>query len=138
MFAPSDFHKLIWICSIIGAIGGAVGLFWGAVKWMNAMYRKATETIHHIDSLPSISTEVAVLPIISKKLDKIADINIKTDETAHLVAETKAAVDVIQTNHLVHLNQGIQDVAEASEEHTKILASIDKNIALLVDRTPRV
>ena len=39
MFAQqySDFHKLIWICSIIGALGGGAGVFIGAIKWMGAV-----------------------------------------------------------------------------------------------------
>jgi hypothetical protein len=98
----SDFHRLIWICGIIGTIGGAVGVAYGIIKFANAAYKSACQVFVNIST--------------------IADLKTKSDETAKTVAETKSQVDIIKTNHLAHLEGGIADVARSNaniEANTK-------------------
>jgi hypothetical protein len=54
--------------------------------------------------------------------------NQEVSSTHDLTAQVKAGVDTMQTNHLVHLQQ-------TAEESKDILSSIDKNMAILVDRS---
>jgi hypothetical protein len=98
----SDFHRLMWVCGIIGSIGGAVGVFYGIGKVGAIAFRRACEVYANIVSIKEIHTQ--------------------SGETAKTVAETKAAVDLMQTNHLAHLETGISDVARTNtniEANTK-------------------
>lgn len=119
MFAQqySDFHKLIWICSIIGALGGGAGVFIGALKWTGAVWTKICAAVTHL----SMIQEVAV----------------KSDETQKQIADMKSVVDLIQTNHLNHLQSGITMLTEQGEKQIELLGTIDKGIGILVDRGNR-
>lgn len=55
----------------------------------------------------------------------------RTKNTERLAAETKIVVDTVATNHLAHMSHDL-------ETQTTVLSSIDRNIGILVDRTPRV
>jgi hypothetical protein len=66
-----------------------------------------------------------------KEIGKNTEIAIKG------VAEVKAAVDTIQTNHLAHLQQGITRLAESNDTAVIVLQNIDKGIGILTDRLPR-
>jgi hypothetical protein len=48
-----------------------------------------------------------------------------------------AKVDVIQTNHLAHLQTGIAKVAESNDKAVELLTQIDKSMTVLIDRFPR-
>jgi hypothetical protein len=50
----------------------------------------------------------------------------------------KATVEVIQNNHLAHLQDGITRVAASNDDAVKVLQQIDTNIKILVDRFPRI
>lgn len=52
----------------------------------------------------------------------------RSNDTNDTVAKVKAATDTIASNHLAHLNDKQDKVIE-------ILTSVDRNIAVLVDRT---
>jgi hypothetical protein len=117
----SDWHRLIWWCAIIGSIGGAGGIFWGLIKWMNAVYHKTAEAVAHIDTIP-----LAV--------EKITSVALVSNATLKQVADVKLAVDTIQTNHLEHLAASTTALNETMKESVKILTSMDKGIAILVDR----
>lgn len=54
----------------------------------------------------------------------------------------EANVNLVATNHLAHIQDDMEEqtkqfkaIAKAYEKQTELLTSIDKNIALLVDRT---
>ena len=68
------------------------------------------------------------------KLDKITN---DTAETRRISVETLGGVSTIQTNHLAHLADDMKKQAEKQDATVTVLTNIDKNIALLVDRTPR-
>jgi hypothetical protein len=67
----------------------------------------------------------------------IKDINQKADETAKVVAETKQGVDLIQSNHLAHVESGIADVARSNVELLAVSKDIRDGIIKLVDRGER-
>ena len=48
--------------------------------------------------------------------------------------ETKGVVDLIATNHMVHLQKGIDRLGEKTDDGNQILTDISKGIAILVDR----
>ena len=113
MFAPqeySDLHKLIWISGIIASLGGAVAAFLGITKWMTAIYKRAGSVIAHIDAIPVIAASQSA--------------------AAEVTAEVKAGVDLLQTNHMVH-------IGAALDKQTDLLVNMDKSLGILVDRSPR-
>jgi hypothetical protein len=57
-----------------------------------------------------------------------------SNATLKQVADVKLAVDTIQTNHLEHLAASTTALNETMKESVKILTSMDKGIAILVDR----
>jgi hypothetical protein len=111
----SNFHVLIWVCGIIGTVGVAIGTCIGIVRWMGAVYHKAVEVVGNIG--------------------KIQALTVRSDETAQVVAATKMAVDLIQTNHLAHLESGITDVAKTNAQLVALSTDIRDGIIKLVDRT---
>ena len=50
------------------------------------------------------------------------------------VKEVKAGVDVIQTNHLAHVEKDLGTLSVKQDQANQILTSIDKSISILVDR----
>ena len=113
----SDFHRLIWICGIIGTVGTAAGVCYGIVTLTHKVINSATEIVQNIFS--------------------IKDINQKSDETARMLVETKQGVDLIQTNHLAHVELGIADVARTNVELVAVTKEIRDGIIKLVDRGER-
>jgi hypothetical protein len=111
----SDFHRLIWICGIIGTVGAAAGVCYGIAKWMTAIYEKGGEVIANIS--------------------KIHDVAIVSDNTAKQIAQVKLAVDTIQSNHLAHIETDMKDVARTNGELVKLATDIRDGITKLVDRT---
>ncbi|MGC1582134.1 MAG: hypothetical protein WA766_11655 [Candidatus Acidiferrales bacterium] len=111
----SDFHRLIWICSIIGSVGTAGAIAFGIMRWMSAIWHKATNAI------------------IS--LDRIKDIGVQTNETAKGIADVKLAVDVMQTNHLTHLSSSMEKLVESNEQLVGISKDMRDGIIKLVDRS---
>jgi len=107
-------HSLLWICGVIGTVGAAAGICIGLIKWMNSTYKRGTQLVDEIS--------------------KIQNISIQSKETARVVADTKLAVDLIQTNHLAHLEQGITDVARTNTEMVDLLRDVRDGIIKLVDR----
>jgi hypothetical protein len=55
----------------------------------------------------------------------------RTKNTEKLASETKAMVDTVATNHLAHMSEELKG-------QTSILQNMDRNIGILVDRTPRI
>lgn len=58
----------------------------------------------------------------------------RAQETYDMTAEVKSGVDLIQTNHLAHVEKDLGSLSIKQDEANKILASIDKGISILVDR----
>ena len=63
---------------------------------------------------------------------------LNTTKAVSGVEDVKAQVTVLQTNHMAHLQEGIEQVAKSNDQAVSILQNIDKGIAVLVDREPRV
>jgi len=57
--------------------------------------------------------------------------------TKALVTEVHGVVATIKDNHLAHLAQDIKEVSDHNERHIELLTSIDKNIAVIADRSAR-
>jgi hypothetical protein len=54
------------------------------------------------------------------------------------IANVKTQVDLITSNHLAHLQEGIGKLTESNDKAVEILHDIKGGIDLLVDRTPRL
>jgi hypothetical protein len=52
--------------------------------------------------------------------------------------QVKSMVTVMQTNHLAHLQSGIEAVAKSNDAAVAVLGRIDTNIQILADRTTRI
>lgn len=63
----------------------------------------------------------------AKGEEKAAELRIK-------IEENQATLNTMNTNHLAHIQSGIEDLNGRYEKTTNLLVSIDKNIAILVDR----
>lgn len=67
---------------------------------------------------------------IEKFVNKWETIDTRTQATVTTLGEVKAATEAITGNHLKHMEEDMT-------RQTTLLESIDKNIAILVDRSPR-
>lgn len=97
----SDLHRLLWICGIIGSIGGAVGIGIGMIKWMSAIYAKGSKIVGNIMSIEEIHASTAA---------------------------TQQAVDVMQTNHLSHIETDMKDVARTNAQLVSLSTDIRDGI----------
>ena len=61
----------------------------------------------------------------------------KVESTELVAVQIKADVDTLTNNHLKHIGEAMVFFGDAQKENTRVLTSIDRNIAVLVDRTPR-
>lgn len=86
---------------------------------------ETTKDLVHIFGIPAIVIGLIKLGKLWQAFDA------RTKNTEKLAAETKVVVDTVATNHLAHMSKDL-------ETQTTVLSNIDKNIAVLVDRTPRV
>src|SRR5208282_3063375 len=75
-----------------------------------AVWHRGGEVISHIDAIPSLIDSQS--------------------HAAQNLAEVKAAVDTIQTNHLAHLEV-------SSEKQIELLTSMDKSMGLWVDHSDK-
>jgi hypothetical protein len=93
------------------------------------------EKLVHIFGIPAI---VGVIVWLIRQYDATQRTFTALHENTKLavarVAEVKSAVDVIQTNHLKHLEDSMISLAKSHADANSILVSIDKGIAVLVDR----
>lgn len=89
------------------------------------------EKIVHIVGIPAlIGGVVKFIRSHERSAKQLSEIEKRTRETEKTSAEVKAAVDTVANNHLAHL-------AVEVKEQTALLQSMDKNIAIIVDRFPR-
>ena len=58
-------------------------------------------------------------------------------DTQEIARQTKVGVDLIQSNHLAHLKSDMAGLQQETSKTIEILSSIDRNIAVLVDREGR-
>ena len=65
------------------------------------------------------------------------EIDKNTQTAVASVEQVKTMVTVMQTNHLAHLQTGIEQVAKSNDEAVTVLGRIDTNIQILADRMPR-
>jgi hypothetical protein len=72
-----------------------------------------------------------------KGAHQMKEIHADTVETRRMTLETLGGVNTIQTNHLVHLQDGITRLAGSNDEAVTVLHDIKAGIGILVDRTPR-
>ena len=86
---------------------------------------ETTRDIVHIIGIPAIIGGLVWLGKTWQTFDA------RTKNTERLASETKTVVDTVATNHLAHMSKDL-------ETQTTVLSNIDKNISILVDRTPRV
>jgi hypothetical protein len=53
---------------------------------------------------------------------------------ASTTQKLQTTLDTIQNNHLLHLSQDVKEIHDIYDRHTELLTSIDRGIAVLVDR----
>lgn len=84
--------------------------------------------------LGAIWWAVRKFDVVHEKFEKISA---NAEIAVAGVAEVKAKVDVIQSNHLSHLQTGIEALAISNDKAVEVLQGIAQNIAVLVDRGQR-
>lgn len=65
------------------------------------------------------------------------DIESNTKTTLTEIAMVKSAVGIIESNHLTHLQDGIEKLTVSNDKAVDVLHEINKGIGILVDRTQR-
>jgi hypothetical protein len=70
-----------------------------------------------------------------KYFRSIDEVKAKATTTAQTAEQIKRNLDTVQNNHLAHLAQDIKEVGVQYDKHTELLTSIDRGIAVLVDRS---
>jgi hypothetical protein len=89
------------------------------------------EKLTHIIGIPAIVAGIVWLVRTfdaSQRQWKDIDSNSKAAfDTASVI---KSQVDVLQNNHMAHMETELKN-------QTQLLTSVDKNIAIIADRTPR-
>jgi hypothetical protein len=101
----------------------------------------AVEAVHSVVEILGWPTLLATIVWVVRKWDKLTgelrSIDKRTQDNLVTTTVVKAAVETIRDNHLAHVEQGVKDLASSHDKTIEVLGSIDKNIALLVDRFPR-
>jgi hypothetical protein len=119
MLVDPQVRHLLWELTAIGGVASGVGVIYAIIRWMSAVYRKGTEIVEHIDSIPSLNKAAIA----------------RAETTAIALAGVKAALDTVATNHLSHIEADIRD---GRAEQTKLLTDMNTNIKILVDRGLRL
>jgi len=70
-----------------------------------------------------------------KYFNSVEEVRSKSATTAQVAEQIKRNLDTVQNNHLAHLAEDIKAVSTQYEKHTELLSSIDRGIAVLVDRS---
>ena len=94
-------------------------------------------TIDYVDKLVrifGIPLIVAAIVWLVRTYDTGTRVMKSLDERT---AVTQQIVSTIQNNHLEHLSEAINGIAENGKETGKVLASIDKTLGILADRGNR-
>ncbi len=93
------------------------------------------EKLVHIFGIPAI---VGAIVWMMRKYDAgekgWQEIRDNTKLSVATAAEVKLAVDTMQTNHLAHISEDIKSLHSSETKTIEVLTSIDKGIAVLVDR----
>jgi hypothetical protein len=66
---------------------------------------------------------------------KLDDIRASTKSAELAAVQTKSTMDEVATNHLDHMAKSLEAQATIHEDQLRVLQSIDKGVAVLVDRT---
>jgi len=119
MLVDPQMRHLLWELTAIGGVASGVGVVYGGVKWMRAIYLKGSEIVEHIDSIPSLNKAAIA----------------RAEATTIALAGVKTALDTVATNHLSHIEADIRD---GRSEQTELLRDMNTNIKILVDRGLRL
>lgn len=97
-----------------------------------------TEQIVHIFGIPGILAGLIwLVRTYDKGARQLHEIREDTTETRRMAMETQGGINTIQTNHLVHLQDGIGRLADSNDAAVVVLHEIKTGIAVLSDRLPR-
>jgi len=66
--------------------------------------------------------------------NNLDEVRLKTREAADISRKIQQDLSNVQTNHLTHLSQDMKEMHDIYDRHTDLLTSIDRGIAVLVDR----
>lgn len=99
------------------------------------------DTVDQIIRILGWPTLLCVLVWLIRTWDKgqrqVAEIDANTKTTIAAVSVVKDVVDKMTSNHLAHLQLGIEQVAKSNDQAVEILRKIDTGISVLTDRFPR-
>lgn len=102
----------------------------------------ALQVVHDVVEsigIPAVCATIAwAVRTYDRGQQELKSIMKNSEATAAKVLVVDQKLDTIKDNHLAHLQAGIESVAETNTEAVKVLSNIDKGIAILVDRGPRV
>jgi hypothetical protein len=106
MLAPSTIDVFVWIADHLSLLGwpALVGIIWKSRGRLDAF----------VNSWNAM--------------------DLRTQATADTTALIKKNVDVMSSNHLKHIEASLASMDLRHEKETELLTSIDKGIAVLVDR----
>jgi hypothetical protein len=73
--------------------------------------------------------------LFDRHFNSLADVKESSESAVQTARQIKQNLDIVQNNHLAHLAQDIKEVSNQYEKHNELLSSIDRGIAVLVDRS---
>jgi uncharacterized protein YpmB len=85
-----------------------------------------------IFGIPAIIAAVAWVAVTYEQGQaKLNDIHANSAQALTDVANVKQVVDVMQSNHLKHVQEGVEGLNKQGEKQIELLTSLDKNIAVM-------
>jgi hypothetical protein len=101
-------------------------------------YLDLVDQLLRIFGWPALLTALAwTIRKWDKSQRQFQEIDKNTKVAVEAVAQVQDQVNRIETNHLVHLQEGITRVAASNDKAVEVLNEIRTGIEVLVDRTPR-
>jgi hypothetical protein len=73
--------------------------------------------------------------LFDRHFNSLAEVKENAVSAVQTTKQIKQNLEVVQNNHLAHLADDIKQVGIQYEKHTELLTSIDRGIAVLVDRS---
>src|SRR5208282_743790 len=133
----SDVIRTIGIVGMLGALVWLVKFVWGAkgkfddfVAGLTADRSLAAKTLSEVEAAKKVAMEE-----VAKAKAHGEDV---ANELRLEIEDNRKILTKIDENHLAHIQEGISTLNGKTDKMLEVMNNVDKNIGILVDRTPRL
>ena len=112
-------------------------LFWLIYSWEFDMHPHLDllEQLVHIFGIPGILAGLIwLVRTYDKGVHQARELSKDASETRRMVLETLGGVTEIKTNHLIHVQEGLERLAGSNDKAVEVLQEIRSDMKVLVDR----